>query len=66
MMNDIFWDWITEWIIVVYLYNILIFTQTLEKYVRTIWQVLEVLAKYKLIIRQEYEQTLAGVRVSWT
>ena len=55
-MNDIFWDWITEWIVVVYLDNILIFTQILEKHVRTIWQVLEVLAEYKLFLcLEKYE-----------
>ena len=35
-MNDIFWDLITEEIVMVYLDNILIFTHTLEEYVRVV------------------------------
>ena len=36
MINDIFWDLITVGIVVVYLDNILIFTHTLEEYVRVV------------------------------
>jgi len=46
-MNNIFWDLITQGIIIFYLDNILIFTQTLEEHHRV---VLEVLAKYKLYL----------------
>jgi len=46
-MNNIFWDLITQGIIIFYLDNILIFTQTLEEHHRV---VLEVLAKHKLYL----------------
>ena len=46
-MNDIFQDLITKEIIIVYLNNIFIFTQTLEDNCKTVYKVLEVLAKYK-------------------
>jgi len=43
MMNDIFRDLIAEGIMVVYLDNILIFTQIEEEHAKAIWQVLQVL-----------------------
>lgn len=48
MINDIFWNFIEKDIIIVYLNNILIFTQILEEYYRAICKVIEVLAKHKL------------------
>jgi len=53
MINDIFWDLIAEYIMVVYLDDILIFTQTLEKHHKAVQRVLEVLAKYKLSLHPE-------------
>jgi len=47
-MNDIFWNLIAEYIMIVYLDDILIFTQTLEEHHKAVQRVLEVLAKYKL------------------
>jgi len=47
-MNDIFWNLIAEYIMIVYLDDILIFTQTLEKHHKAVQRVLEVLAKYEL------------------
>ena len=40
-------------IVVVYLDNILIFTQTLEEYIRAVQRVLEILAEYKLFLHPE-------------
>ena len=55
-MNDIFQDFITKEIIIVYLNNIFIFTQTLEDNCKTLYKVLEVLAKYKLFLySKKYE-----------
>jgi len=45
MMNNIFWDFIAEGIIIVYLDVILIFTQTLKEYYRVVCRVMEVLAE---------------------
>jgi len=42
-----------ERIVVVYLDNILIFTQTLEEYARAVQRVLEILAEYKLFLHPE-------------
>jgi len=53
MMNDIFRTLIAEWIVVVYLDNILIFTQTEEEHEQAVWRVLEVLAEHKLFLRPE-------------
>ena len=50
MMNNIFQDLIAEGIMIVYLDDILIFIQTLEEYYKTIYKVLEVLAKWKLLL----------------
>jgi len=50
IMNDIFQDLIMEGIVVIYWNNILIFTWTLEKYVRV---VLEVLVEYKPFFHPE-------------
>ena len=47
-MNDIFWNLIAEYIMIVYLDDILIFTQTLEEHHKAVQRVLEVPAKYKL------------------
>ena len=50
MINNIFHNLIAEGIMIVYLDNILIFTQTLEKHHRVVARVLEVLAQYKLYL----------------
>ena len=50
---------ITKRIFVMYLDNIIIFTQTLKKYVRVVQRVLKILAKYKLFLyleKCEFEQ----------
>jgi len=49
-MNDILWDLIVEGIVIVYLDNILIFTRTVEEYVRVVCWVLEMLAEHKLFL----------------
>jgi len=53
MMNDIFWTLIAEGIMVVYLDDILIFTETEEEHEQAVWRVLEVLAEHKLFLRPE-------------
>ena len=53
MINNIFWNLIGESIIIVYLDNILIFTQTLEEHYKAVCRVLKVLAKYKLFLYLE-------------
>jgi len=50
MMNDIFRTLIAEGIMVVYLDNILIFTEIEEEHKRAIWRVLEVLVEHKLFL----------------
>jgi len=52
MMNNIFWNLIAEGIIM-YLDNILIFTQILEEYYKTVSRVLKILAKHKLFLYSE-------------
>jgi len=53
MMNDIFRTLIAKGIIVVYLDNILIFTETEEEHEQAVRRVLEVLAEHKLFLRLE-------------
>jgi len=53
MMNDIFRTLIAKGIIVVYLDNILIFTETEEEHKQVVQRVLEVLAEHKLFLRPE-------------
>jgi len=48
MVNNIFHDLIVEGIMIVYLDNILISIQTLEKHHRVVSKVLKILVKYKL------------------
>ena len=48
IMNDIFWDLIAKGIMIMYLNNILIFTQTLKDHYRVIYRVLKVLVEHKL------------------
>jgi len=50
IMNNIFQDLIAEGIMIVYLDNILIFTQTLEEYHKAVYRVLEVLTEHKLFL----------------
>ena len=53
MMKDIFRTLIAEVIVVVYLDDILIFTETEEKHEQVVWRVLEVLAEHKLFLHPE-------------
>lgn len=56
IMNNIFQDLIAKETIIVYLNNILIFTQILEDNCKIIYRVLEVLAKHKLFLySKKYE-----------
>jgi len=49
-MNDIFYDFIAECIMIVYLDDILIFTWILEEHHKAVWRMLKILAKYKLFL----------------
>jgi len=53
MMNDIFWNLITEDIMVVYLDDILIFTKMEKEHVQAVLQVLQVLKENKLFLCPE-------------
>jgi len=53
MMNDIFRTLIAKGIVVVYLDDILIFTETEEEHKQAVWRVLEVLAEHKLFLCPE-------------
>jgi len=53
MMDDIFEDLISEGIVVVYLEDILIFTETLEEHRKVTCRVLELLEKHKLYLRPD-------------
>jgi len=53
MMNDIFRTLIAEGIVVVYLDDILIFTETKEEHEQAVQRVLEVLVEHKLFLRPE-------------
>jgi len=53
MMNDIFRTLIAEGIVVVYLDNILIFTEMKEEHEQAVQRVLEVLVEHKLFLRPE-------------
>jgi hypothetical protein len=60
MMDDIFEELISEGVVVVYLDDILIFTETLDEHQKVSCRVLEVLEKHKLYLRQdkcEFEKT---------
>ena len=60
MMNDIFRDLIMEGVIMVYLDDILIFTETLEQHREVTRQVLALLRKHKLFLKPdkcEFEKT---------
>ena len=70
MMDDIFEDLISEGVVVVYLDDILIFTETLEEHQKVTRRVLELLEKHKLYLRPdkcEFEKTMVkylGVIIS--
>src|SRR6266700_4099876 len=51
MMNDIFEDLILEGVVVVYLDDILIFTETIDEHRKVTHRVLELLEKHKLYLR---------------
>jgi len=53
MINNIFRTLIAKGIVVVYLDDILIFTETEEEHEQTVWRVLEVLAEHKLFLCPE-------------
>jgi len=53
MINDIFRTFIAEGIVVVYLDDILIFTETEKEHKQAVWRVLEVLAEHKLFLCPE-------------
>jgi len=60
MMNDLFKDVIDEGCVIIYMDDILIFTETLEQHHRIVKQVLEILAKNKLYLKAEkcsFDQT---------
>jgi len=50
-MDDIFNGLITKGVVVVYLDNILIFTETLEEHQVVTWKVMELLQKYNLFLK---------------
>jgi len=53
MMDDIFEDLISEGVVMVYLDNILIFTETLEEHQKITRRILELLEKHKLYLRPD-------------
>jgi len=53
MMDDIFNNLIMEGVVVVYLDNILIFTETLEEHQRVTQRVMELLQKHNLFLKPE-------------
>jgi len=53
MMDDIFNDLITEGVVVVYVDDILIFTETLEEHQRVTQRVIELLRKHNLFLKPE-------------
>ncbi len=53
MMNEIFRELITEGFVVVYLDNILIFTETMEEHTRITKRVLQILTDNKLYLKPE-------------
>ena len=60
MMNDLFKDVIDQGCVIIYMDDILIFTETLEEHRRMVKKVLEVLASNKLYLKAEkcsFEQT---------
>jgi len=60
MMNDLFKELIDEGCVIIYMDDILIFTETLEEHHRIVKRVLKILAKSKLYLKAEkcsFEQT---------
>src|SRR6266702_1907045 len=70
MMDDIFKELITDGVVVVYLDDILIFTETIEEHRKVTRRVLELLEKHRLYLRPdkcEFERTMVehlGVIIS--
>ncbi len=61
MMNDVFDELISKGAVVVYLDDILIFTETLEEHQKVTWRVIELLEKNKLYLQAdkcEFEKTM--------
>jgi hypothetical protein len=60
MMNEIFQDLIAEGVVVVYLDDILVFTETVEEHRQVTCRVLELLSRRKLFLKLdkcEFEKT---------
>jgi len=53
MMDNIFDDLIMEGVVVVYLDDILIFTETVEEHRMVTWRVMELLQKHNLFLKPE-------------
>lgn len=51
MMNEIFWDLISEGKVVIYIDDILIFTQTMEEHRKVVEMVLEQLQRHQLYLK---------------
>ncbi len=67
MMNEIFRELITEGFVVVYLDDILIFTETMEEHARITKRVLQILADNKLYLKPEKCQFHKNrIRLSWS
>ncbi len=53
MMDDVFNELISKGVVMVYLDNILIFTEILEEHQKVTWQVIELLEKNKLYLQAD-------------
>jgi hypothetical protein len=64
MMNDIFHELIMEGVVVVYLDDILIFTETIEEHRKVTTRVLELLQKHKLFLKPDKCEFRSRLQVS--